>query len=269
MMKRLTLVGAAVGALVALGSDSAAVAAEPNTLTEAEKADGWELLWDGKTTKGWTGVKSRCKAFPDHGWKIADGVLSVVPRKALGPDGKEIVLTDAEAQLGGGGDIVSDRVFGDFEFKTDFRLWPGANSGVKYYYDVEINKDPSNGYGTSTEFQLLDTTGRRERPAADHLTGSLYALKAADASGSYRPGEWNTLRIVAKGAHVEHWLNGVKLIEYERGSDDFRARVARSKYATWGGKEGVAWGEAPRGRILLQDHSCQVSFRNIKVKAPK
>jgi len=249
---------------------SAVQAAEPNTLTDEEKADGWELLWDGKTTKGWAGVKSRCKTFPDHGWKIEDGVLSVVPRLEF-VNGQLKKLTDAEAQLGGGGDIVTERTFKDFVFKVDFRTTPSANSGIKYYYDVDKNRDPSNGYGSSTEYQILDDSqpGSFKGLPADHRTGALYALKPVDVDIKkvIKPtGEWNTAMIVAEGSHVEHWLNGVKLLEYERGASDFREWVAKSKYATWGDQDGKHWGELARGHILLQDHSCQVAFRNVKVK---
>lgn len=253
-----------------LDNDKAARSPD-NELSQEEKRDGWELLWDGKTTAGWTGVKSRCRTFPEHGWRIADGTLSVIPRRKLGADGRLEEMTDDEARRGGGGDIVTVRTFSNFVFKVDFKSTPGANSGIKYCYDIEKDIGPD-GVGTSTEFQILDDAipGQYDNLPMDHKTGSLYALVGVDSSKIVRPaGEWNTAMIIVKGRKAEHWLNGVKLLEYERGSDEFRKRVAQSKYATWGDQPGKHWGELGGGHILLQDHSCQISFKNIKVKELK
>ena len=112
---------------------------EPNTLSEKEKAEGWQLLWDGKTSAGWVGVKSKCTEFPDHGWQMRKGVLTVLPRKGIS-NGKWIDLPPEDEKLGGGGDICTVKMYKDFMFKFDFRLTDRANSGVKYFYDQTENK---------------------------------------------------------------------------------------------------------------------------------
>lgn len=234
----------------------------PNTLSEKEKAEGWQLLWDGKTSAGWVGVKTKCKEFPDHGWQMRKGVLTVLPRKGIS-NGKWIDLPPEDEKLGGGGDICTVKKFKDFMFKFDFRLTDSANSGVKYFYDETKNR------GTCEEYQILDKGHPDWNKGEDgnRRVASLYDLIPANAERICNGiGEWNTGMIVSKGSHVEHWLNGKKVLEYERGSEAFRKAVAESKYATWG-TDGNKWGEIPEGRILLQDHSdSTVSFRNLKIK---
>lgn len=239
-----------------------------NTLTPEEAAAGWKLLWDGKTGEGWVGVKSGCKTFPDRGWKMENGVLTVLPVKGITADGRWFPLPPEDQKLAGGGDIATVRKYRDFEFSFDFRLTRAANSGVKYYFDEKTDR------GSCEEYQLLDPS----HPDADkgrngnRRVAALYDLyPAAKADGIVRGrGKWNTGRIVAKGSHVEHWLNGVKVLEYERGGKDFRDTVKISKYAKWGhDAAGKArnWGENAEGRILLQDHSdSTVSFCNLKIK---
>ena len=244
-----------------------ACAAAPNTLTCAEKAEGWKLLWDGKTTDGWVGERFNLERFPDKGWEIKDGVLTVLPRARINAQGKWEKLP-ADQCRGGGGDIVTVKDYQDFAFKFDFKLTKAANSGVKYFY----NKGEFGG--TCEEYQVLDPAHPDyDKPnpsgvANTHRLSALYDLKATDNAEKYvRPlGEWNTGMIVSKGCHVEHWLNGVKVLEYDRGSADFRKLVAGSKYVK-GLKEGQHWGEAKKGRIKLQDHSdSTVSYRNLKIK---
>ena len=243
----------------------------PNTLSECEKAAGWKLLWDGRTFDGWVSEGSLRKdgkgSAPTKGWKIENGVLTVLPRKAI-KDGKWVDLPKEQAALGGGGDLVTEKSFGDFELKVDFRLTKAANSGIKYFYDPKLFK------GTCEEYQVLDPAHPdydKPNPAGvggTHRASALYDLMATDnAERLIRPlGEWNTAKIVSKGSHVEHWLNGVKVLSYERGSEEFRALVAKSKYAKEA-KPGERWGEIPVGRIKIQDHSdSTVSFRNIKIR---
>ncbi len=232
----------------------------PNTLTDAEKAAGWQLLWDGKTLNGWVGEKNGCKTPPTKGWKIEDGVLTVLPRS--GVRGKK--LPKEQAALGGGGDLVTVKDYRDFELSVDFRLTKAANSGIKYFYNQKLFK------GTCEEYQILheahpDSTKGRDGKC--RRVASLYDMIPANAEPYVKPlGEWNTAKIVSKGTHVEHWLNGRKVIEYERGSEEFRAIVAKSKYVK-NQKPGEHWGEAPTGRIKLQDHTdSTVSFRNIKIR---
>ena len=234
-----------------------------NELSAAEKADGWALAWDGATSAGWVGVKNRCASFPDHGWTMENGELTVHPCNICHPDGKWEKLPPELAAKGGGGDIVTVRKYRDFTFTAEFRLTKGANSGIKYFYDETKNR------GTCEEYQVLDSAnvdfGRGKD--GNHRVASLYDLIPANAERYMRPlGEWNLARIVSRGNHVEHWLNGWKVLEYERGSAEFRKTVAGSKYATWG-SDGQPWGEIPEGRILLQDHTCStVSYRNLKIR---
>ena len=236
--------------------------AKPNTLSETEKAAGWKLLWDGRTLNGWVGVKTGCKTPPAKGWKIEDGVLTVLPCKAI-KDGKWVNLPPEQAALGGGGDIVTVDEYRDFELRLDFRLTKAANSGIKYFFKPDRNK------GTCEEYQILDEAHPDATKGRDgnRRVASLYDLMPAHAEKVVKPlGEWNTARLVSKGRHVEHWLNGVKVLEYERGSEAFRKLVEVSKYATWG-TDGAKWGELETGRILIQDHAdSTVSFRNIKIR---
>ncbi len=237
-----------------------------NTLTAAEKAEGWTLAWDGKTLDGWLAVKSGCKAPPEKGWVIKDGTLTMRPVNGIA-NGNWFPLPPEDQKLGGGGDIVTVKKYRDFAFKFDFRLTESANSGVKYFYDENLNK------GTCEEYQVLENGHPDSDKGKDgnRKSASLYDIIPANADSILKgPGEWNSGMIVAKGAHVEHWLNGVKVLEYDRGTPAFKAAVKASKYADWGvdaaGKP-QDWGEIPEGRILLQDHSdSTVSFCNLKVK---
>ena len=251
-----------MAALLAL----ACAAIEPNTLTEAEKAAGWKLLWDGKTLNGWVGEKNGCKAPPTKGWKIEDGVLTVLPKSCI-KNGKWQALPKEQAALGGGGDLVTKESFKDFELSVDFRLTPCANSGIKYFYDR------GRFGGTCEEYQILDPghPDSRHGKNGNRRVASLYDMIPANADKIVKPaGEWNTARILAKGNHVEHWLNGQKVLEYERGSESFRKIVAASKYKSNEKNEKKRpghWGENPEGKIKLQDHTdSTVSFRNIKVR---
>ena len=238
----------------------------PNTLSKYEVADGWKLLWDGKTSAGWVGEKSGCKTFPTRGWTMKDGILTVHPSNRVYDNGKWRKTTPAEAKLGGGGDIVTEKEYKDFILKLDFMLTPGANSGIKYFY--------RNGWNGNTcpEYQILhhlhsDHNPRKENGAkGSHRVASLYELKAANAEKIVKPaGEWNTAMIVAKKNMVQHWLNGKKVLEYKRGSEEFRKAVANSKYIK--NQKNGPWGELESGRIKLQDHSdSTVHFRNIKIK---
>jgi Domain of Unknown Function (DUF1080). len=230
----------------------------PNRLTEVQVAQGWRLLWDGASTNGWRGAA--LSGFPDHGWTIRDGVLSV------------------DAAAGGestnGGDIVTREEFANFELELDFRITPGANSGIKYFVDPQLG--PTLGLAGSAiglEFQILDDERHPDAKLGvrgNRTLGSLYDLIPATnldepgrtAKRVLPPGAWNRARIVATGRHVEHWLNGVKVVEYDRGTQMFRALVNNSKYQDIPG-----FGERERGPILLQDHGNAVSFRSIKIRS--
>ena len=245
------------------------VPAGANTLTAKERADGWELLFDGRNlpTDKWVGENEDFKRFPQKGWYVEDGAIFMKPVNGIA-DGKWFPLPPEDARLGGGGSIVTVKKYRDFCFKFDFRLTEAANSGIKYYYDETVNNK-----GTCEEYQVLDpehpdsTKGKN----GNRRVASLYDLIPANAEKVVKPtGQWNSGMIVAKGNHVEHWLNGVKVLEYERGGAAFRKAVSESKYATWGNdKDGKPqpWGEVPVGRIHIQDHSDSTAyFCNLKIK---
>ena len=181
-------------------------------------------------------------------------------------DGVLSVVETGGAESRAGGDIVSNKSYAAFELTADFRLTPGANSGIKYYVDTELNK--AEGSAIGLEFQLLDDERHPDAKAGrdgNRTLASLYDLVPAAAGKKQKPiGEWNQARIVSNGKHVEHWLNGAKVLEYERGSQAFRGLVAASKYKVW-----PAFGEQPSGPILLQDHGNRVSFRNLKIRQLK
>ena len=222
-----------------------------NKLTVNEKNSGWEMLWDGKTTNGWRGAK--LDAFPDDGWVIENGEL--------------IVLASGGGESAAGGDIVTTEDYSNFELLVDFKLTPGANSGIKYYVDTEINKGPGSSIGL--EYQILDDELHEDAKLGSHKGSrtvcSLYDLIQANPDKPIKPiGEWNTAYIKSINNHVEHWLNDVKVLEYERGSEEFLKLVSESKYAKW-----PNFGVLEKGQILLQDHGDKVSFRNIKIKVPK
>ena len=230
MKQMMTMAAVLLTAAVTFGAE--------NVLTDKEKADGWKLLWDGSTGEGWR--KPGNPAFPEKGWEMKDGELSVVPK-------------------GGGGDIITCGTYTDFILKVDFRLTAAANSGIKYFIDPKVNG------GTSLEYQVLDPAHPDAKQGADgnRRVASFYdVMPAPTAEAQLKPvGEWNTAMIVSKGPHVEHWLNGEKVLTFERGSEAFRAAVAKSKF-----KGHANWGETKTGHILLQDHNDRVSYRNIKIK---
>ncbi len=220
-----------------------------NQLTIDEKEKGWKMLWDGKTTNGWRGAK--LDEFPETGWEIQNEELTVMP-------------TNGE-QAGGGGDIVTKDLYGDFELKVDFKLTPGANSGIKYYVDTNINKGEGSAIGL--EYQILDDAIHPDAKLGSHegsrTVCSLYDLIKANPEKPIKPiGEWNSAYIISKDHHVEHWVNGMKVLEYDRGSDEFLKLVSESKYVIW-----PNFGLLEKGSILLQDHGNKVSFRNIKIKS--
>jgi len=219
-----------------------------NQLTTTEKENDWKLLWDGKSTDGWRGA--RLDSFPKKGWEIKDGVLTV--------------LASGGAESAAGGDIVTENSYKNFELKVDFKLTKGANSGIKYYVDTGINKGPGSSIGL--EYQILDDANHPDAKLGNHegsrTVASLYDLiKANPEKPINAVGEWNTARIVSKDNNVEHWLNGTKILEYERGSENFKKLVSESKYDKW-----PNFGELEEGQILLQDHGNRVSFKNIKIK---
>jgi len=220
-----------------------------NSISEKEARDGWKLLWDGKTTEGWRGAK--LTAFPTKGWSIANGILKVEKT-----DGKESV---------NGGDIVTTRKYRNFILKADFMITDGANSGIKYFVNTDLNLGEGSAIGC--EYQILDDLKHPDAKLGvngNRTLGSLYDLIPAIKNKPFRPGVFNTAMIVVKGNHVEHWLNGVKIVEYERNNQMWDAFVDYSKYKDW-----PNFGNEVEGNILLQDHGCDVMFKNIKIKELK
>ena len=220
-----------------------------NTISDREAKAGWKLLWDGKTTNGWRGAK--LDGFPEKGWKIEDGFL-----KVMKSDGGEST---------NGGDIVTTRPYKNFVLKVDFKITEGANSGIKYFVDTELNKGQGSAIGC--EFQILDDAKHPDAKLGvngNRTLGSLYDLIPAPKDKPFRKGFFNTAMVVVKDNHVEHWLNGIKIVEYERNNQMWEALVDFSKYKDW-----PNFGNAEEGLILLQDHGDEVWFQNVKIKELK
>ena len=219
-----------------------------NVLTKEEIAQGWKLLFNGENSEGWQSAK-QLGTFPSEGWSIEGGILSV--NKG---DGGEST---------GGGDIITTRRYRNFALKVEFKLTPGANSGIKYFVDPETNKGAGSAIGC--EFQVLDDKLHPDAKLGvkgNRTMGSLYDLIPAPKGEweNYTIDGWQRAMIIVNGKHVEHWLNGHKLLEYERDTQMWNALVAYSKYKDW-----PNFGNAAEGYILLQDHGDHVSYRNVKI----
>jgi hypothetical protein len=203
------------------------------SLAAPADTQGWRPLFDGKTLNGWRGYK---KAEPPAGWKVEDGVL---------------VRTAA------GGDLVSEEEFGDFELSIEWKISEGGNSGI-FYRALE---DTGAIWHNAPEYQILDNAKHKDGQNPLTSAGACYALYPPSKDVTKPVGQWNETRIVARGKHVEHWLNGTKLLEYEVGSGDWQKRVAASKFKVY-----PKFGEQTKGRIGLQDHESLVWYRNIRIR---
>ncbi|NLV19134.1 MAG: DUF1080 domain-containing protein [Bacteroidetes bacterium] len=216
-----------------------------NTLSEREVKEGWKLLFDGKTSSGW--MNARTKRFPESGWQITKGMLTVNPESA---------------QKGGGGDIVTVDKFRNFELIVDFRYTRGANSGIKYFVDTEVNNGAMASIGC--EYQILDDRNHPDAKAGvggNRTLSSLYDLLPPRNKRDNGENIWNRATIIVRGNKVQHWLNDMMTLEYQRGTNSWKETVAASKF-----KNTTGFGETEEGRILLQDHGDNVSFKNIKIR---
>jgi hypothetical protein len=226
-----------IAASAALAAGAGAQSSSDNTLSAAEQKAGWTLLFDGKAIDKWRG--NNAQGVPPM-WAVVDGAIVATPAK-------------------GGVDLVSLEEYGDFEFAVDFKVAKNGNSGI-FYRGVETPGAPI--YHSAPEFQVIDDIGHPDaKNGPDRFCGANYAIDKPLVSSCKPAGEWNSAKIVVKGAHVEHWLNGQKTAEYELWSPEWKAKVAASKFKAW-----PNYGTATKGRLALQHHGDEVAFKNVKVR---
>jgi hypothetical protein len=246
MFKKIIAAGIISGILV-MNLQLSAQIIEDNMLSTKEIKEGWKLLFNGKNAKQWRGAYM--EKFPTQGWLVDNGMLT------------HLAATGGESNSGG--DIITLEQYDNFEFKVDFRIAEGANSGIKYFVN-EIQPRPE-GSAKGLEFQILDDVKHPDAKNGrdgNRTCGSLYDLITANTSKVVNPpGEWNTAHIISNGKHVEHWLNGKLVVSYDRDSESFKQLIAISKY-----KDISGFGLWEKGHILLQDHGDRVNFKNIKIK---
>ncbi len=223
--------------------------------------EGFRPLFNGRDFTGWT----QKGGGEVKGWKIENGVLTCLPDRRWEGGWNWTPLKGSAG--GGGGDLFTVEKFRDFDLRLEFRMDGVVNSGIKYFYNPERAK------GTTLEYQILDPghpvpPGTSAEAFENRRVASLYYFFPAHAAAHMKKrGEWNEARIVSKGRHVEHWLNGVKVLEFERGGDEFRKAFKKTKWNKPEYLRNGPWGEAAEGRILLQDHADMISFRNIRIAA--
>jgi hypothetical protein len=220
-------------AAAALACGSQGQDAMPDRLTTSEQAEGWRLLFDGRTTDGWRGYNR--PDLPD-GWRVVDGALT---------------------RVAPGGDIITEETFRDFELALEWKVEPGGNSGI-FYRAIE---GPRPIYEYAPEMQVLDDAAHADGLSRLTAAGANYGLYPAPAGVVRRAGEWNEARIRVEGNRVTYWLNGERIVDYELGSPDWEARVAASKFGDW-----PEFGRATEGHIGLQDHGDRVAFRSIRIR---
>ncbi len=229
---------------------------KPNTLTKKEKNEGWILLFDGKSLDGWRGLGR--EGIPEGHWVIEDGAIKKVPsgEVPLQEDGQPIE----------GGDILTVRTFEDFELYLEWKISPAGNSGIKYNVSEEMSTShPPRHAALGFEYQILDDENHPDAKAGtDRTAAALYDLIAPDGKTLKPPGEFNSARILFKGNHGEHWLNGVKVLEYELETPEMESLLAASKYRIY-----PDFGKKRKGHIVIQDHTDAAWFRNIKIREIK
>ena len=217
-----------------------------NTLSETEKAEGWQLLFDGKSTDGWRGFKQ--DKFPDKGWHVLDGNL--------------MIEYSGTGEQGFAGDIITEKTFKNFDLKLEWKQSRGGNSGILIY--VTETEDYDVTWHTALEIQVLDDFGYDDvhdyNPTLKQISGALYDLYTPFTSASKPVGEWNTVRIRLENGHIQHWLNDELVVDTQLWTEDWDQRVAKSKFNVY-----PDFGKAREGHIGLQDHGQQVWFRNIRI----
>ena len=215
-----------------------------NQLTQREKKDGWQLLFDGETMNGWRRIYT--DSLPERGWYVENGCL--------------VVEKDKSGESANGGDLITIREYSNFDLTFDFKLTPRANSGIKYFVNESLGA-PNSGYGFGPEYQVIDDSKTNNGTVGCKLAGLYELIDAPDTKKVNPTGEWNSGRIVSKDSYVEHWLNGELMLTYVLGSDEFKALVQKSKF-----RDKKGYGEIAKGHILIQDHGDKVSYKNIKIK---
>ena len=241
----------------AAGAAETELASAPNTLTDAERADGWRLLFDGQRLTGWRGIG--IDSVPTAHWTIEDGAIKKIPSGD--------VPVQADGQPLAGGDLISNETFENFELSFDWKVSEGGNSGIKYNVSEEMSMaNPPGRAALGFEYQVLDDARHPDANAGvdgNRKAAGLYDLiPSGDDKPLNPPGEWNHGRIVYQGNHGEHWLNGQKVVEYDLGSARMDSLLAASKYAPI---EGFA--DRRTGHVVLQDHNDAVWFRNLKIRS--
>lgn len=229
---------------------------ELNTLTEAEKAEGWILLFDGKTFAGWRGLGRN--GIPEGHWVLDNGAIKKVPSGE--------VPQQEDGQPLQGGDIMTTRSFENFELYLEWKISPAGNSGIKYNVSEEMSTSyPPKYAALGFEYQILDDERHPDAKKGGNRTASaLYDLIAPEGKTLKPVGEFNTARIIFRGNHGEHWLNGIKVLEYELETPQMDALLAASKY-----RDIPGFAKKRKGHIILQDHTDAVWYRNIKIREIK
>jgi hypothetical protein len=237
-------------------SAACAAAQQPNELSAAERGTGWRLLFDGRSLAGWRGLGY--DSVPTAHWRVVDGAIAKTPSAE--------VQRQADGQPAAGGDLMTIDAFQDFELAFEWRVTPGANSGVKYNVSEQLSLTHAGNHAAlGFEYQVLDDVLHPDNKVATHLAGGLYDIIAPNTMKPLRAvGEWNSARIVLAGNHGEHWLNGVKIVDYDLATPRLDSLLEKSKY-----KPIPRFAERRRGHIVLQDHGDEVYFRNIKIRALK
>jgi hypothetical protein len=224
-----------------------------NIITEKEKAEGWILLFDGKTFEGWRGLGQ--EGIPEGHWAIEDGTIKKVPSEnvPLQEDGQPLV----------GGDLITIQTYENFELSFEWKISPAGNSGIKYNVSEEMSTDNPPKYAAlGFEYQILDDEGHPDAQVSDtHTAAALYDLITPEGKKLQPVGAFNTARIIVNRNHGEHWLNGVKVLEYDLETPQMEELLKASKY-----KDITGFADKRKGHIVLQDHTDAVWFRNIKIR---